>query len=120
MFDQDMEYLRQEVAEKSRKIKHLEKDLRQSIRNPYVSSDNISGSISGGAFLAGIPLLLLASHISGNSEGGVKMVLGFLAGVVGTSIGAYSYHRSVQAQQDKRWRELDISSHEIEKVTHWM
>ena len=120
MFDQETEDLKQEIAEKARKIKHLEEDLRQSIRNPYVNWDNISGSIGAGAFLIGIPILLFLNHFGANSESGVKMILGFLAGVVGTSIGAYLYHRSVEAEQEKRWRQLDIGSHVIEKVTHWM
>jgi hypothetical protein len=118
MLDQETEDLKQEIAEKARKIKHLEEDLRQSIRNRYVNWDNISGCIGGGAFLIGIPIFLFLNYFGANSEGGVKMILGFFAGVVGTSIGAYLYHRSVEAEQEKRLRQLDIGSHVIEKVTH--
>ena len=120
MCDQEREDLKHEIVKKARKIKHLEEQLRQSIRNPYVNWDNISGSISGGAFLAGIPIFLLVNYFGANGEGGIKMILGFLVGVVSTSIGAYSYHRSVEVEQDKRWRQLDISSHTTEEFTHWM
>jgi hypothetical protein len=120
MSDQEMEDLRQQLAEKKRKIRHLEDDLRRFIRNPYVNSDNISGSIAGGAFLIGIPILLVLNHFSGSSESGTKMILGFVAGATGTSIGAYLYHRSVKVEQDKRWRQLDISPPESEEITLWM
>jgi len=120
MFDQEIEDLKQDIVEKARKIKHLEEQLRQSVRNPYVNWENISGSIAGGAFLAGIPIFLLVNHLGANGDGGIKMILGFLVGAVSTSIGAYSYNRSVEVEQDKRWRQLDISSHETEKITHWM
>ena len=92
--------------------------MRQSIRNPYVNWDNISGSIAGGSFLAGIPIFLLVNYFGADGEGGIKMILGFLVGAVSTSIGAYSYHRSVEVEQDKRWRQLSISSHMTEEVTY--
>jgi hypothetical protein len=120
MFNQEIENLKYDLAEKSRKIKHLEKDLRESIRNPYVNSNNISGSLGGGIIFAGIPLILIVNEITSNSESGIKLILGFLGGALAASIGAYSYHNSVMSHQEKRWKELDIGSHEIEKVTYWM
>ena len=120
MFNQEVENIKYDLAEKSRKIKHLEKDLRESIRNPCVSSNNISGSLGGGILFAGIPLILIVNGITSNSEGGIKLMLGFLGGALAASIGAYSYHNSVTAYQEKRWKELNISSHEIEKATYWM
>ena len=105
MTEEQIEDLKQELREKEYKIKHLEEKLRESMRNPYVNSDNIFGSILGGASLASIPIFLLLYYLGVRNEG----LRGFVAGAVGTGIGAYSYHRSVEkwqkAQQNKYWQQ---------------
>lgn len=107
MTEEKTEDLKQELREKEYKIKHLEEELRESMRNPYVNSDNILGSIFGGAFLASIPIFFLLHYLGVRNEG----LRGFVAGVVGTGIGAYSYHHSVEkwqkAQQNKYWQQRD-------------
>ena len=120
MSDQEMENLRQEIAENTVKIRNLEDQLKHSIRNPYVNWENLSASIVGGAVMLGIPIFLFLNHFGDDSEGRGKAISGFLAGFIGTGIGAYFYHQSVEAEQNKRWRQHDISSHAVEKVTHRM
>ena len=104
--EEDLRDLKVELRNREDQIEDLEEGLRESVRNPYVNSNNIFGSTIGGLFLAGFPILILLNSLG--FEGGDDFAAGFVGGAVSAGFGAYSYHRSVEkwqkAQQNKFWQ----------------